>query len=127
MKTTLVFAALLVSTQVLAGQFNPYNDIDPFGFDKEPLISSRSRAEVHADARAALRAGEIPRGEASTVDPVFRSTKSRTQIAAETREASRLGLLTTRGEGGRRQPTQRDEELIRLAGERALNANVASN
>lgn len=128
MKSTLVLAALIASTQALAGDFNYQNDIDPFGFDREPLVSSKSRAEVHADAHAALRAGEIHHSDHPTrAWRNLRSTKPREQVLAETREAARLGLLTSRGEAGLPQATPRQEEQIRVAGLRAIGVDVASN
>jgi hypothetical protein len=119
MKTTLILASLLVSSSVLA------NDIDPFGFEKQVFVGTMSRVEVDADARVALAQGRIPSGEKGMSFADTPSTRSRAQIAAETREASRLGLLTTYGSAGRIAPTSEQERQIQLAGERALGRVVA--
>jgi hypothetical protein len=119
MKTTLILASLLVSSSVLA------NDIDPFGFDKQVFVGTMSRVEVDADARFALAQGRIPSGEKGMSFSDAPSGKSRAQVAAETLEASRLGLLTTYGSAGRIPSTPEQERQIQLAGERAIGRVVA--
>jgi hypothetical protein len=96
------------------------NDVDPFGFEKEHFISSRSRADVVAEFKAAQAAGQLPvAGEIGVrfVDPP--GTKPRAQVVAETLEARRLGLLSY-GELGPRQATPEEERQIQMAGLRAL-------
>jgi hypothetical protein len=89
-----LFVSLLVSSQAFAGGFNAQNDIDPFGFEQEAVASVKSRAEVGADAIAALRAGEIPSGELSAPTAQTMSSKSRAEVMADAIEAARLGLIS---------------------------------
>ena len=120
-RTVLILASLLASTAAFA-----QNDIDPFGFEKQVFVSTKSRAEVDADARQALAAGQTSRGETVYVE-YTPSVKSRAQVAAETREAARLGLLASRGEAGPVQPTAEQEQQIRLAGLRAIGNTAAAD
>lgn len=90
----LLFVSLLASSQVFASGFNAQNDNDPFGFDQEAIASVKSRAEVNADAIAAMNAGEIPSGELATPTAQEPSSKSRAQVVSETIEAARLGLIS---------------------------------
>jgi Domain of unknown function (DUF4148) len=119
-RTALIIASLLVSSTAFA------NDIDPFGFEKQVFVSTKSRAEVAADARQALAAGQISSGETVYVE-YTPSTKSRTQVAAETKEAGRLGLLASRGELGPVQPSAEQEQQIRVAGLRAIGSTAAAD
>jgi hypothetical protein len=119
-KSTVVLASLLVSTSVLA------NDVDPFGFEKEHFIASKSRAEVVTDLRAAQAAGQLPiPGELGVRFVDAPSIKPREQVVAETLEAARLGLLGY-GELGLKQPTPAQERQIELAGMRALERLAAA-
>lgn len=103
------------------------NDVDPFGFEKEHFVSSKSRAEVKADRKVAQAKGELPRfGELGVQFADAPSIKSRAQVAAETREAGRLGLLSNYGEGERKVATPVQERQIQLAGERAAQQLSAS-
>ncbi len=96
------------------------NDVDPFGFEKEHFITSKSRAEVVADRQAAQAAGDLPiQGELGVRVAETRSVKSRAQVVAETLEAQRLGLLTY-GEVGPRQATPDEERQIQMAGLQAV-------
>ena len=111
MKRVLILASLLVSTSVFA------NDVDPNGFEKQHFGSSMTRAEFLANAAAAKSAPSIridDQGRAITSP----SVKSRAQVAAETQEAQRLGLLRY-GEVAPIEPTAEQEEQINLAGQRA--------
>jgi hypothetical protein len=89
-------------------------------FNNLPL-SSKSRAEVVADIRnaSALQAND---GWPS-VDT--RSTLTRAQVVAETREAQRLDLISNGDELKLATPAQ--SESIRLAGERAITSSMAAN
>lgn len=118
MKRSMILIAMLASTTAFA------NDIDPFGFEKQQFVSTKSRAEVAADAKAALAAGQIPQGEFVYVAEAPVSQKTRAQVIAETREAARLGLLASRGEAGPVQPTAAQEAQIKLAGLRAIGATA---
>jgi hypothetical protein len=86
--------------------------------------SSVSREAVRADAIAALKAGLIERGEASVVRTEFRSTQPRAQVAAEAREALRLGVVSF-GEGPGAVATPAQADAIRLAGQQALGQAIA--
>jgi hypothetical protein len=109
-----VVGLLSLSTSVFA------NDVDPFGFDREAFVSTRSRAEVVAELKAAKAAGELPVfgdiGVQVADEPSF---KPRAQVVAETLEAARLGLLSY-GETGPKQATPAQERQIQMAGLRAL-------
>jgi len=121
MKSILFVAAVLVSTSVFA------NDVDPFGFEKDHFISSKSRAEVVADLKVAEATGQMPVFGEIGVKPVeTRSTKPRAQVAAETREAARLGLLSGYGELGPKQATVEQEQQIKLAGLHAIGQTAAT-
>jgi hypothetical protein len=110
----LAFAVLAFGTTARA------NDVDPFGFEKDHFVTSKSRAEVVADRQAAQAAGLLPiPGELGVRVAETRSVKSRAQVVAETLEAQRLGLLTY-GEVGPRQATPDEERQIQTAGRQAL-------
>ena len=121
MKYKSLIVLLLAASPVLAGDIDYHNDIDPFGFEKEAPASTKTRAEVLAELKAAQAAGQtLAAGEVGFrfIDPP--STKTRAQVAAETREAGRLGLLSWRGEAGPPLATPAQEEQIQHAGLRAL-------
>jgi hypothetical protein len=90
----------------------------PFGDVRAP-VSTRARDAVQRETRIAVAHGDIVQGEGSgdRSQPAV-SVKSRVEVAAETREAMRLGLIP-RGELYV-VPTERQLELVRLAGERAV-------
>jgi hypothetical protein len=121
MKRTLILAASLLAASTAFA-----NDIDPFGFEKQVFVSTKSRAEVAADAQQALALGQTSRGEIVYVESTP-SVKTRTQVVAETKEAGRLGLLASRGEAGPAQPTAEQEQLIRVAGLRAIGNSAAAD
>lgn len=83
-------------------------------------LSTKSRAEVVAQIQGAAPATI---GEAS-VAPVAVSTLERARVVAETREAMRLGLIGPSYVTP--EPTAKQLELIRLAGDRAVAQNVAA-
>ena len=121
MKRILVLAALLTATSAFA------NDVDPFGFEKEHFQFSKARAEVKADLKVAQASGQLPVfGEIGVVPVAIASTKSRDQVVAETREAARLGLLSSYGELGPKDATPAQEQQIKLAGERAIAQTTAA-
>jgi hypothetical protein len=53
---------------------------------------SKTREEVRGEAASAAKAGQIDRGEVTTVPPV-RSTKVRTDVKSETRAAVKAGQI----------------------------------
>ena len=86
--------------------------------------STKSRAEVQADMLAAKREGKLLQDEYSfTVVPSAGSKLTRAQVAAEAREAMRLGLIPVY-EGQDRVATAAENEQIRQAGLRAINAST---
>jgi len=118
MRQFVLLASLLVSTSVFA------NDVDPAGFEKEHFNASMTRADAIAQAKRAL-APSIKiddQGRAITAP----STKPRAQVAAETREAARLGLLKY-GELGPAQATAEQEQQITVAGLRAIGHSATSD
>jgi len=119
-KGALAFASIVVVASVRA------NDIDPFGFEKEHFITSKARAEVVADLKAAQASGQLPvAGEIGVRAIDTPSIKARAQVVAETLEAARLGLLTY-GELGPQQATPAQEHQIELAGMRAVAPSNAA-
>jgi hypothetical protein len=113
-------SAVALALSILASTPAWANDIDPFGFEKEHFIASRSRADVVADLQAAQAAGQLPvAGEVGVRFAEAPSTKPRAQVVAETREAARLGLLSY-GEAGPKQATPAQERQIELAGIQAV-------
>ena len=102
MNRILLLALMLVSTSVFADE-----------------------AAVGCDVNFARQQGML----AETIDdtPVVfvTSSKTRAQVAAETREAARLGLLRY-GVLGPPQATAEQERQIKLAGMRAANHSAAS-
>ncbi len=95
MKRTVLLAALLAAAPAFAGEGDV--DIVPNGYVSQVMQAAQ------ADRRA----------------PAAAATKTRAQVAAETREAIRLGLLA-HGEAGPVEITQEQASLIRRAGLRAL-------
>jgi hypothetical protein len=90
----------------------------------QPYTSTLTRAEVHAQAIAAAKAGQIVRGEASYVmAQSFESGTTRDEVRAEAIEARRLGLVAD-GEMPVRDATAAELEQIRMAGERARTASL---
>src|SRR5882672_1427730 len=109
-----------ISAQALA------DDVDPFGIEKEHFISSKARAEVAADLRAAQAAGQVPiPGELGVKFVDAQSIKPRAQVVAETLEAKRLGLISY-GELESKQPTPAQERQIEMAGKQALERMAAA-
>ncbi|MGL4573436.1 MAG: hypothetical protein ACRCV9_01455 [Burkholderiaceae bacterium] len=122
----LVSASLLGSVAMAEGPGNV------FPWDKpgyvEPTGASVSRAEVVAQARTAMTAGEIVSGERAPVQLNAQSDtnlagKTRTQVAAEAREAMRLGLIVS-GERSTPVPTAAQESMIAEAGLQARGASA---
>lgn len=122
----LASASLLGSAAMAEGPGNV------FAWDKpgyvEPVGAPVSRAEVVAQARAAMNAGEIVSGERSPAqfDPANNANlagKTRTQVVAETREAMRLGLIVA-GERSAPVPTAAQESMIAEAGLQARGASA---
>lgn len=118
---TLIATALLVSFAGTGAAFAQEGTQD---FPAPVLKSSTTRAEVIADLKAVQRSEAASYGEAS-VAPQAASQLSRAQVAAETREAMRLGLIDT-SEGGVRVATPAQLEQIRAAGLRALDNGMTT-
>ena len=95
----------------------------------EPLaaytMSTVQRADVHAQAVAAVKAGTIEFGEASRFPATGSgSTLTRAQVLAEAREARRLGAL--QGSEVTVLPTADQIAAITTAGLRAADAQMAA-
>ena len=96
--------------------------------DYSNFVSTKTRAEVRAEAIAARLAGVFTYGEnASMLDhSSFVSTKTRAEVVAELREARRLGLLPSRGDATEPLlPTPEQSRLIAEAGQRAAADRIA--
>jgi hypothetical protein len=92
------------------------------------FVSTKSRAEVRAEAIAATRAGSNARSDGELERQLtagFKSEKTRAQVVAETREARRLGLMDHRYESEPVVATAEQLRLIAQAGERANADRVA--
>lgn len=118
--TPLITVALLsgIATAAMADGMPDYSWID--------APSTKSRAEVRAELREAVRSGTMPQtGDAHTpgIDAAPGSTLTRAQVRAEAIEAMRLGLIATGGDREHRQPTPAEQESIRQAGLRAIAAD----
>jgi hypothetical protein len=94
------------------------------------FVSQKTRAEVRVELLQAVAEHRIAHNEAQeqrlqTVG--FVSTKSRAQVVAETREASRLGLISRNdADYPMATPTAEQLRLVTQAGERARSTQVAS-
>ena len=87
MKPIVIILSLsLLSLRAVAGEATIFDD---------SFTSTRTRAEVRAEAVAALAAGErLSWGEASQPDMARPTgTRARAEVVAEAREARRLGTL----------------------------------
>ncbi len=89
------------------------------------VTSQATRAEVRAEAVAALHAGEIEYGEASLAPETSPTTKSRAQVRAEALTARRLGLVG-QGEVTGPAPTAEQLRAIEQAGQAALSPQFAN-
>lgn len=91
------------------------------------FVSTKTRAEVRTELVAARAAGLIRYGEAAQ-EPVLvtGSSVSRAQVAAEAREAMRLGLFASHGDQTV-VPTAEQLERIRQAGLRAVSLQLVAN
>ena len=116
-KTTLAIAAFSILAAGSAFAVEATRDFD------NQTLSTKSRAEVVTELRAAQRAGSINSNEGSPAQ-VAQSTLTRVQIIAEAREAQRLGL--TGGGEIIKFATPEQSDLIRMAGERAVAPTVAA-
>jgi hypothetical protein len=97
--------------------------------DYSTFVSTKTHAEVRAEAIAAREAGLISYGDRALPPDLerFASTKTRAQVVAELREAQRLGVLPSRGEASAPVvPTVEQLRLIAEAGERAAAPRVAA-
>lgn len=123
MNTRITTAAALISAAFLtfAAPLAMAQEATPDTWQQ--VQSTVSRDTVRAQAVAALKAGEIERGEASVDRSNFRPTLSRVQVAAEAREALRLGVLSF-GEGPAYQVTPAQADAIRMAGLKAIGQST---
>jgi hypothetical protein len=91
------------------------------------FVSTKTRAEVIAELRAARKAGQVAYGEVlyQHVDTPVASTLTRAQVRAEAIEARRLGLVWF-GNAHPRLPTSAELESIRRAGLAAVETQFAA-
>jgi hypothetical protein len=82
-------------------------------------VSSANRADVRNGAHAGLSQGE------ASVAPTPSSSLTRVQVAAEAREAVRLGLAFS-NEAGSPVATPEQQDSIRLAGLRAIGGTAVA-
>ena len=115
-RTSLIAAVTTVIA--LAGAGSAFAIEGTQDFPETQALSTQSRDAVRSELAAAARVGGLVRGEASAA-PVPASTQSRTVIAAETREALRLGVAGS-NEAEIRIASPAQQEAIRLAGQRAI-------
>lgn len=118
---TLIITALFASFAGTGAAFAQEGTQD---FPVPVLQSSTTRAEVIATLKAAPRSDAVYAGEASAA-PKAQSQLSRVQVAAEAREATRLGLTET-SDGNVRIATPAQLEQIRAAGLRALDNGMTT-
>ena len=118
MKQFVLLASLLVSATAFA------NDVDPFNFEKEHFSGSMSRTEAIANSNAPAGVGIDIDNDGRVVTGA--STKTRAEVAAETREAARLGLIGFGRERGYVSGSPAEEQQIRVAGERAINHSATT-
>ncbi len=116
-KSTLAIAAFSILAAGSAFAVEATRDFD------NQTLSTKSRAEVVSELRAAQHAGLVDSNEGSPMQ-IVQSTLTRAQIVAEAREAQRLGL--TGGGELLRIATPAQAEQIRMAGERAVATTVAT-
>jgi hypothetical protein len=121
MNTRLIALSALVAAAFAAPAMAQEATPDTFNTVQSVL----SRDAVRADTIAALKAGQIERGEASVDTRVFVSSKTRVQVAAEAAEALRLGLVG-HGEGPSPVATPAQAEMIRMAGLQAVSSTLAA-
>jgi hypothetical protein len=82
---------------------------------------------VSVDLKLAQTAGQLPAYGEVGIRPIeAKSVKTRAQAAAETREAVRLGLLSSYGEAAPKQATAEQQQQIQAAGLRALGQTTAA-
>jgi len=120
---TLIATALLVS---FAGVGSAFAQEATQDFQPSSMLSTHSRAEVRAEFLQAQRAGTLQTrnySEASAA-PQAASSLTRAQVAAEAREALRLGA-TDVNEADVRVASPVQQQLIRAAGTRALDRSMA--
>ncbi len=120
---TLIATALLVS---FAGAGSAFAQEATQDFQPSSMLSTKSRAEVRAEFLQAQRAGTLQThnyAEASAA-PAPASMLTRAQVAAEAREAVRLGA-TDVNDADVRVATPVQQQLIRAAGMRALDSSLA--
>ncbi len=135
MKSTPAFAllTLVVAASTLTVSASALAETGDNGTSDNPgVVSTRSRADVQAEAERAVRDGttrvNIDTGEAipSLLSPRS-GGKTRAQVKAETLEARRLGLI---GHGWRDNdpliPTEAQLRQVAQAGERANAVHVSA-
>jgi hypothetical protein len=96
---------------------------DDYGSDLILTGTPLTRQEVLAEFHRARAARQLDVHEASFIVEAAGPALSRAQVVAETREAIRIGALDRHEHGF--EPTAAQNELIRLAGQRAVMSQMA--
>lgn len=122
MNTRIAIATTLIA---FAGAGSAFAQEGTQDFADIAALSTQSRAVVRAELMEAQHAGHLYTTNEASPTPVPASTLSRTQVLAELREATRLGVVGTENEGEVRIATPAEQQAIRLAGERAVDAQMA--
>jgi hypothetical protein len=124
---TAAAAGMLASPAALAESMVRYGENAGMP-EQGNFVSTKSRAEVRAEAIAATRSGATARSDGEIERELtagFKSEKTRAQVVAETREARRLGLMEYRYESEPVVATAEQLRLIAQAGERANAERMA--
>lgn len=122
---TLITTLLAASFLTLAGSPVQASEVDDLPM--QPILSTLTRGDVRAEA---LKGPTLQQRLLSDWAPALVPSRAtgmpltRTQVAAEAREALRLGVLD--GHEYTRLATPQQLDSIRMAGERAVRMDVAS-
>lgn len=127
MNTRKLQAVALIAASLVAG--SAFADGAEYQYP-QPATSTVSRADVRAEAVAAMRGNAVANDEYQAnqypkADVMAASTLLRAQVVAEAIEARRLGLIAE-GEGSSRVPTAGQLEQVRLAGQAAVAKHLAA-
>ena len=112
-KLVLATSLALITTGALADS----GDLHISDWDNQNF--SVTREQVKQEMREAYAHGNISVGEAGYLIAETPSTRSRAEVVAELREAERLGVLPSVGEGDTPIATPEQEKMIAKAGKDA--------
>ena len=99
----------------------------PEGLGGRVTVGTRVRVPFREKSGLATVVATLDESNAQGIRPIeAKSVKTRAQAAAETREAVRLGLLSSYGEAVPKQATAEQQQQIQAAGLRALGQTTAA-